>query len=136
VIQINIIAKHLLYNEISLIEVRRRQGFYPTQRTARAAKNPRRPLLLRTVPVISTTRIGDTTHRSSNLPHLLIKMSLPNSQESSQMDLYDQESYSIPEDELRSISTAHSSDDDDNIMGTQVHFDPSLSDSDLPNLRG
>jgi hypothetical protein len=52
------------------------------------------------------------------------------------MDLYDQESYSIPEDELRSISTAHSSDDDDNIMGTQVHFDPSLSDSDLPNLRG
>ncbi len=187
-VQINTIAIQLINNEISRFEVRHCQGFYPTQRIARAAKTPSRSLLLRTVP-ITGTRIGDTTHRASNTLHQLIKMSLPNSQESSQMDLYDQDSYSIPEEELRSIGTAPSSDDDDdntsmttarklhqqhsdhvhgietppknivteqsqsewttltskkhsaekrkqNIMGTQDHFDPSMSDRDLPNLRG
>jgi hypothetical protein len=51
-------------------------------------------------------------HRSRHNQQQLIKMSPSNSPESSQMDLYDQDSYSIPEDDLRSASTARSTDDE------------------------
>jgi hypothetical protein len=56
-------------------------------------------------------------------------MALLNSPDSSQMDLYDQDKYSITDDELRSInSSAHSSDGEDGntsiTKGTDRHKNP------------
>jgi hypothetical protein len=113
VIHIKTIVKQLFNTEESQSEFHHCQGFLPTQRTVCAATKPSRHTLLRTVPIISTS-IGVNTHRSRNNHHQKIQMSTSNSQESDQMDLYDPDSYSIPEDDLRSASTARSTDEDYN----------------------
>jgi hypothetical protein len=113
----------LLNNEISRFEVRHCLGFYPTQRIARAVKTPSTSSLLLKVHITST-RIEDTTHSARTTADQIIKMSLLNSQGSSQMDLYDQDSYSIPEEDLRSIGTGHSSDDD--VDNTSMATDSKL----------
>jgi hypothetical protein len=172
-------------------EFRHCQGFQPTKRRDRAASSLSGHTSCCKALIIGTSHYRGAIRQSFNHTlHKLNNMSLPNSQESLQMDLYDQDSYSIPEDELRSIGTEDSSyDDDDNTSmnadgemqnqsidydmdikkstkriiselsppmtgkthssrtpsaetksnipdETKDHFDPSLSDRDLPHFRG
>ncbi len=138
----------------------------------------------------SGTGLRTKQQNLNTFPNRNIKMSLLNSPASSQLDLYDQDNYSIPDDELRSVnsSTISIEGTDDNSLAHQadlhqesiahnscasnptmnsetdrsntlewttltsrkhqaaakkhkiaeprLHFDPSLSDRDLPHFRG
>ncbi len=103
---------HLANNEISRSEIRHCQVFHPTKRVGRAATSLYVPTPSNNAPG-STPSITDPQSPSTFF-NKNITMSFLNSPDSSQMDLYDQDKYSIPDDELRSVdSSTQSSDGED-----------------------